>query len=290
MKLITRFKNILVYLICILILAIPSYPVLSAGKITKPFSILATTHMNIDDIAEYLIYLNYRLTTDYSLARYTNDMSFLDETDEIISEIEYYFYEIEGMNNCSGAALYAIKELREIINESLQLIGELKSKSINSKSNFEKANEYKEMTAQIDELEEVISKKIEADMIETNIGVMISGETALTLRRIQQLNVKVFYTGNEISALETMKLTLDDILNRIIDNIERKTKDPEIAIIKHEIYENLKQFYYESESFIKVVQDSVRDEFDAVQEDLFIQNSKIIDGIIRADLLGAVFT
>ena len=95
---------------------------------------------------------------------------------------------------------------------------------------------------------------------------------------------------DEMQSLETMKLTLDDILNRIIDNIERKTKDPEIAIIKHEIYENLKQFYYESESFIKVVQDSVRDEFDAVQEDLFIQNSKIIDGIIRADLLGAVFT
>ena len=38
--------------------------------------------MNQDDISEYLIYLNYRLTMDYKIALYTNDLSFLKETDK----------------------------------------------------------------------------------------------------------------------------------------------------------------------------------------------------------------
>ncbi len=290
MKINFKIRNTLAYLFCALLLMIPSYPAAAAHNLSKPFSQLEKTHMNLDDISEYLIYLNYRLAMDYKIALYANDLSFLKETEDIIAEMSSYFRKIELMNNCSGAALHAIKDLRAKLDDSLEIIDTIRGNGTTYETNSIKANEYRKLLSRIDQLEQFISPQMEADIVDSKLGSMIMGDIALSVRRIQQLNVRSFYGENVDLELGSIKAELDEIKGRIADNIERKTTDPELVKLKQKVYEELDEIYVECEAFVKEVQKVVESEETFSEEDEFITISNSIDKLIRTELLGAVFT
>ena len=290
MKVNLKIRNTLAYLFCALLLIVPACPVAAAQDISKPFSQLENTHMNLDDISEYLIYLNYRLTMDYKIALYTNDLSFLKETEEIIAEMSSYFRTIELMNNCSGAALYAIKDIRVKLEDCLEIIDTIRGNETTYETNSIKANEYRKLLSRIDQLEQFISPQMEGNIVDSKLGSMIMGDIALSVRRLQQLNARSFYMENVDLELGSIKDELDGIKERIADNIERKTTDPELAKLKQRVYEELDEIYAECKSFVNDVCKLVKSEEAFAEEDEFIRISNSIDELIRTELLGSVFT
>lgn len=284
-----KFKRGLVF-IAALTMLLSVFPVVGAGakNFVQPFKKVASTHMYLDDISEYLVYLNNRLTTDYVFALNTGDSSFLDERTDIIKAMENCFNAIRNMVNCSGDVLFSIENIEELLDENMTIMNSFdKDTNIDSA----KANALKEVMGQIDGIDEVISDKLDPLTVKSNLNIMIMGNISAEVRKVQQLNASAAFARGIITDLNAVNASMDKVMARVLDSAENKSKSDDDKALKLSVYDEMENLLNQSEAIVNYVSKmNLTENLDSQEYETFIDNYEKIMDIIKNEIQLAVFT
>ena len=284
-----KFKRGLVFLAALTML-LSVFPVAGAGAKTfvQPFKKVASTHMYLDDISEYLVYLNNRLTTDYVFALNTGDSSFLDERTDIIKAMENCFNAIRGMVNCSGDVLFSIENIEELLDENMAIMNSF-DKGANIDSS--KANALKEVIGQIDDVDELISSKLDPLTVKSKINIMIMGSISAEVRKVQQVNASAAFAKDIITDLNAVNASMDKVMARVLDSAENKSKSDEEKAFKLSIYDEMENLLNQCEAIVNYVSEmNLTGNLNSQEYETFIDNYEKITDIIKNEIQLAVFT
>ena len=192
------------------------------------------------------------------------------------------------MVNCSGDVLFSIENIEELLDENMAIMNSF-DKGANIDSS--KANALKEVMGQIDDVDELISGKLDPLTVKSKINIMIMGSISAEVRKVQQVNVSAAFAKDIITDLNAVNASMDKVMARVLDSAENKSKSDDEKALKLSIYDEMENLLNQCEAIVNYVSEmNLTENLNSQEYETFIDNYEKITDIIKSEIQLAVFT